>query len=355
MKSPYSDLPDRAFWRKAVSESSTRDPGAIYEPRFPIGPKTRIATAGSCFAQHVGRALREAAFNVLDAEPIPASVSDTTAQAYGYRLFSGRYGNIYTARQMLQLLREALGEFEPADPVWARGDRYFDAQRPNIEPEGFASEDQVRAHRKSHLAAILKMFRSTDLFVFTFGLTEAWTDRASGTVYPTAPGTIAGTFDQDRHIFRNFGFEEVHADFLEVRAILRRFNPDMRFVVTTSPVPLTATASGLNVEVATCYSKAVLRAVCGSLYAAFDDVDYFPSYEIITSVKTRGAYFGPNLRSVTPEGVGTAMRTFLAAHGVAKRPGDERSVKGRRGPGARAGAKETGEVCEEALLDAFAK
>ena len=159
------------------------------------------------------------------------------------------------------------------------------------------------------------MFREADVFVFTFGLTEAWIHRASGTVYPTAPGTIAGDFDPATFAFHNFDALEVLADFEAFRAALQAINPGVRFLVTVSPVPLTATATGEHVEVATCYSKAVLRAACGMLVARHPDIDYFPSFEIITSQNARGAYYEPNGRSVSSAGVETAMGFFLRAHG----------------------------------------
>ena len=56
MQHPYADLPKSAFWRSAVTET---DPGAmhgIYQPKFPLRLSDRVATAGSCFAQHLGRA-----------------------------------------------------------------------------------------------------------------------------------------------------------------------------------------------------------------------------------------------------------------------------------------------------------
>lgn len=170
--------------------------------------------------------------------------------------------------------------------------------------------------RREHLSKVREAFHSCDVFVFTFGLTEAWIHKETGTVYPTAPGTLAGSFDPDTFAFRNYRHREIFDDFAHFRERMREINPDIRFVITTSPVPLTATASGQHVEVASTYSKAVLRAVCGELYDTFDDVDYFPSYEIITSQRAGGAYYEANLRSVTPEGVQMAMSSFMAAHGV---------------------------------------
>lgn len=350
--SPYQNLPPRAYWRTGVTERSPLDPGDLFHPRFPVTREMRIATVGSCFAQHVGRALRGAGFDVIDAEPLPPAVPDALANRFGYRLFSARYGNVYTARQFAQLLAEAYGEVTPAEPVWRRGDRFFDAQRPGVEPDGLKTAADVLRHRAAHLGCVRRAFEAADLVVFTFGLTEAWVHRETGTVYPTAPGTIAGSFDPDLYAFRNYDAFEVLADFEEVRARLKRKNPALKFLVTVSPVPLTATASGDHVEVATCYSKSVLRAVCGMIVQRFDDVDYFPSYELITSQSARGAYYEPNQRNVTAIGVATAMRTFLAGQGIdAASP-----AAGRKGSPRRAAARTAAEdVCEEALLEAFAR
>ena len=350
MSSPYSDLPARAFWRTGVAERARLDPGDLYVPRFPVTRRMRIATAGSCFAQHVGRALRDSGFNVIDAEPLPAAISDTVANRFGYRLFSARYGNIYTARHLAQLFDEAEGVVRPADPVWRRGERFFDSQRPGVEPDGLPSEELVRAHRARHLAAVGKAFRAADLFVFTFGLTETWIHTDSNTVYPTAPGTIAGAFDPARHSFKNYDAFEVLADFERFRTRLKAINPDVRFLVTVSPVPLTATASGSHVEVATCYSKSVLRAVCGMLLARHEDVDYFPSYEVVTSQSACGDYFEDNRRSVTAAGVATAMSLFLRAHDISSAP----VRTGRKRNRKRRPATVEDAVCEDLLLDAFA-
>ncbi len=83
-----------------------------------------------------------------------------------------------------------------------------------------------------------------DVFIFTMGLTEAWIDKRNGRVYPTAPGTIAGSFDPKIHAFHNFSYNEIYDDFLEFLELVRNWNPGFRVILTVSPVPLTATASG---------------------------------------------------------------------------------------------------------------
>ncbi len=274
--SPYRRRPPRSFWKNGVAAELPTNTG-LYHKRFAIGRTDRVATAGSCFAQHIARNLRARDFTVLDVEPAPRLLPAEDAARFGYGLYSARYGNIYTSRQLLQLLQEAFEGRDPGDIVWQRGDRFVDALRPNVEPDGLVSPDDVRQHRASHVARVASLFRETDVFVFTFGLTETWVDIASNTVFPTAPGTIAGSFDPARFAFLNLGFTDVWRDFVMARRILRAINPAMRFLITVSPVPLTATATDQHVLAATIYSKSVLRAVAGKLYDRFADVDYFPS------------------------------------------------------------------------------
>lgn len=355
MTSPYADLPARAFWRSAVSERAALDPGDLYHAKFPVTRKMRVMTAGSCFAQHVGRALRGAGFNVLDKEALPPAMVDKVQESYGYGLYSARYGNIYTVRQLLQMLRESTGEEHPAEPVWEKDGRYYDAQRPSVEPQGLDSPEDVIRHRVLHLKAVREAVKSADLLVFTLGLTEAWIHTQTGTVYPTAPGTIAGQFDPDVYSFVNYDVMSIYKDFLQVRKIVRSISPHCKFLVTVSPVPLTATASGNHVEVATSYSKSVLRSVCGMLVERCADVDYFPSYELITSANNRGVYFEANKRSVSAKGVQTAMGLFLAAHGVTPVAAETTAPAAAKRARPATAAEEDDVQCEEALLDAFAK
>jgi len=373
MTSPYVGLDARAFWRAAAKDPA-RD---LYRKKFDINPQDALMTAGSCFAQHIARTLRHRGYNVLDAEPIPPMLPEDSANKFGYKLYSARYGNIYTASQLLQLLREAFGRFEPKNWIWQKGDRYFDALRPNVEPNGLSSQDEVIAHRAAHLAAVRSLINKVDVFVFTFGLTESWRDKESGTIYPTAPETIAGTFDPEKFEFVNFTFNEIYNDFLLVRKIIQRRRPQAKFVITVSPVPLTATASGNHVLAATVYSKSVLRAVAGQLAKNFDDIDYFPSYELIAGHPTRATYYENNLREVTAEGVAAAMGAFVSQHAAEGSPQGAAEVpqsvkraqqlarRARRARRARQLAERSGVpkkprknqdvVCEEMLLEAFSR
>ena len=359
MGHPFADLPPSAFWRTAVSDLAASGPSApslgdIYRPRFQISRTDRIVAAGSCFAQHIGAQLKRRGYGFVDAEPGPRHMEQEALHRFGFDLYSARYGNIYSMRQLLQLFQRAHGLFEPAEREWRTGGRFHDPFRPTIEPNGFASPDEREASTAFHLERVATLLRRCDVFVFTFGLTEAWLTTADGAVLPTCPGTVAGTFDPERYAFRNFSFPDVYGDAARFIALARRHNPAMRFVFTVSPVPLTATASGDHVLAATLYSKSVLRAVCGSLRDAFEGVDYFPSYELVSSHPMRARAYSSNLRTVTEDGVAEVMDVFFRAHGDAW----ERDAEPAR-PGRIAVAPpplcEDDAVCDEALLEAFAR
>ncbi|MEZ4433235.1 MAG: hypothetical protein R3F65_12570 [bacterium] len=67
----------------------------------------------SCFAQHVGPALRAGGFDLLDVEPPPPALPAEHHARFGYGLYSARHGNIYTARQLRQIAEQALGVRDP--------------------------------------------------------------------------------------------------------------------------------------------------------------------------------------------------------------------------------------------------
>jgi hypothetical protein len=341
-RSPYRGRPAKNFWKSGVSNDQGESLEGLHEKKFPIGESDSIATAGSCFAQHIARNLRLNGFNVVDAEKAPKFLSSSTAEMFGFGVYSARFGNIYYVRQLLQLVQEAFGEREPSNWIWTKDGRYFDALRPSVEPDGLSSPESVREHREQHLAAVRKMIKSATILVYTFGLTEGWVDSGSGTVFPTAPGTICGDFDPDAFEFKNFDYGEILSDFQELRLLVHKHNPGLKFIVTVSPVALAATATADHVLVSTTYSKAVLRAVTGELARLYPDVDYFPSFEIITGSQAKGRFWDDTLRGVSPEGVSTVMQHFFRSYPpVAESAPAHIPVS----------AEEV--LCEEALLEVF--
>jgi hypothetical protein len=172
---------------------------------------------------------------------------------------------------------------------------------------------EAEADLKQHLKAVRHLVETTDVFIFTLGLTECWVSKRDGTVYPTCPGCgSAGEFDDAKYAFHNLSVAETTGYLAEAINLMSAANPRLQIILTVSPVPLVATMEQRHVLQATTYSKSVLRVAAEEMVRRYDNVHYFASYEIITTAKNAGAYFADDARSIRSEGVARAMNVFFA-------------------------------------------
>ena len=309
MSNPYLGRPDHTFWKQAMSRdvsASNFDP--ITNPKFTLSRADQVATAGSCFAQHIARTLANSGFSYLitEREPLTDGALDEN-----YGVFPARFGNVYTPRQLKQLFDRAYGIFWPADRAWtaSRGN-LLDPFRPRIQKNGFATLEALERDREAHLARVRTMFEECDVLIFTFGLTEGWESVDDGAVFPLAPGLVAHGVDLGKYRFHNFTVAEMEADMRSFIEKLRTINPKVRLILTVSPVALVATYENRHVLESTIYSKSALRVVADMISRTMEGVAYFPSYEIITGPQARASFFEPDLREVSAEGVAHVMSLF---------------------------------------------
>jgi hypothetical protein len=309
---PYLKQPAYCFWRRSIAQVPPGEVDPVVSSKFKITKSDKVVTAGSCFAQHIARYLKASGFNFYVTEAPHPFALVTSHEDFGYGVFSARYGNIYSSRQLLQLLERAHGRFKPEEDYWLRDDgRVLDPFRPTIQPNGFVNKLEYDRDRDQHFAAVRRAIRDMDVFVFTLGLTETWLSRGDGAAYPICPGVSGGVFDASRYRYANLTVREIVSDLEQSIDIIRKYNRAAKIILTVSPVPLAATMEEQSVLVATTYSKSVLRVAADEVARADENVAYFPSYEIITGAYTRGKYFGGDLRSVTEEGVAHVMSLFM--------------------------------------------
>lgn len=312
---PYRTYPDEQFWRRAVATSGHGGVDPVHGSTFMLDETTRIGTAGSCFAQHIARRLQASGHAYLVTESgEELDSAERTRRNFG--VFSARYGNIYSARQLRQLFERAHGTFTPLQSAWQRSDgRFVDPFRPEIEPDGFDTADAVDEARESHLEAVRKLFREVDVLVFTLGLTEAWQSKEDGSVYPLCPMVVSPHLDTHEFTPVNFTQAEVLEDLIAFLAMLKAVNPRAIVLLTVSPVPLIATFEPRHVLVSTAASKAILRAAADEACRQDPSFVYFPSYEIVANPYFAASYFDEaDARSVLPQGVDHVMRVFLKHH-----------------------------------------
>jgi hypothetical protein len=309
MSNPYSELDDCCFWSRAMLSPAPGELDLMVESHK-IAPHQKVATMGSCFAQHLGKHIQTIGLNYFVAESAPSGMEALEAKARNYGAFSARYGNVYTVRQATQLFARAFGTFSPVDDVWEKGSGYVDAFRPQMESDVFATVAEVRESAREHLQYVRDVFSQCDWLVFTLGLTEAWRSKQDGAVYPLAPGVSGGEFEAGKYEFANFTAQEVQADLKTLVRQLHEVNPKAHVLLTVSPVPLIATYEKRHVWVSTTFSKAALRVAADVVERRFRNVIYFPAFEVITSPTAGGRYYADDLRQVTELGVNHVMRLF---------------------------------------------
>lgn len=306
---PYRQQPDRAFWSRAVARGF--DPVVALAPAEPLlRPDDRVMSIGSCFAANLVPWLERSGIEYLRTER-PHPVLAQHGENLGYADFSAAYGNVYTSRQLRQLVERAFGRFQPEEDRWYEQGAVIDPFRPGLRFPA-ADDREFDEQTARHLSATRQACEQATVIVMTLGLVETWVSRRDGAAYPAAPGTIAGRFDPERHVMRVLEVDEIVDDLLTAAAIIRDVNPRSRFIVTVSPVPLVATATGEHVLLATTHAKSVLRVAADRFVRALDHSSYFPSYEIVTGPQAPHDFFEADRRSVSVAGVEAVMRTLLA-------------------------------------------
>jgi len=297
----------------AISDMNCPKFSELWKPKNTLGRLQKVATFGSCFAQNLGPALKEQGYTWFDAEPAPDIFVPEIKKKYNYGVFSARTGNINTAAALRQWVSWALGVETPPEEIWHKGGRFFDPFRPSIEPNGFATPEELLASRNAVLRAIRKIAERTDWFVFTLGQTEGWVNSSSGYIYAMAPGNIAREFDSNDHLLKNYSFPEVRADLNWVIDAICGINKKVRFVLTVSAIPLTEADSGNHAIAATPLPQSLLREAALTIAKSRKIVDYFPSYEIITGAPLRAMLYEPNEQAVPKPGAEFATYCFFGS------------------------------------------
>jgi tetratricopeptide (TPR) repeat protein len=180
----------------------------------------------------------------------------------------------------------------------------------NIHP---ASLERVIA-RRAMVQGAFRELPGCKIVIMTLGLAEAWFDHETGLYLNAAPPTAALRRAPERFSLDILDYDDIFSSLERIYAIIQRFGrPDFRMLLTVSPVPFKATFSGEDALVANSYSKAVQRAACQAFVARHDNVDYVPSYEIVTLSDRETVYERDNVH-VSNSAVAYIVDQVLAAY-----------------------------------------
>ena len=251
------------------------DNGLIFptiEPGFSISKDQSVFTIGSCFARNVEQVLRDQGISVPTMD-FAAPHEEAPGQP-------NRVLNQYNPGTMMQCVRDANAEVtqdalyktsftEVVDCLLATGGRAVSKKR--------------ALERRQQIVDLYRTgLERSEVVIITLGLVEAWYDKKTNLYLNEAPPRKVIEHDADRFEFRQLdarACQELVFEMLETLVSSGR----RKVLLTVSPVPLQSTFSGGDAVCRNAYSKSVLRVVAELAVQSFADVDYFPSYEIITT------------------------------------------------------------------------
>ncbi|MDO7885415.1 GSCFA domain-containing protein [Hymenobacter cheonanensis] len=209
----------------------------------------RVLTVGSCFADSIGTRLR---LNKVNALVNP-------------------FGTVFQPLALAQLLRAAAGEEQDWQQhvVEARGRWQSYDFHSTI---GAESPVELLQLIQETVRRVGEFVRTADTVVLTLGTAWAYRLRETGELVSNLHKLPASLFEKEL-----LTADEIVNGLAEVHALLRRANPDIRIVLTVSPVRHLKDTLPLNAV-----SKSVLRVACHYLSELLPGVSYFPAYELLT-------------------------------------------------------------------------
>jgi len=277
-------------------------------PSFSIDENSKVFTMGSCFAREVDKALVSSGFNVISRSTnLSKAVERSGADESLY--------NKYTIHSIVNELRWALDPEHPYDPkralVQISEENWTD---PQLGGSAFASSFESMCDFRESYCDSIRRAKDADVIIITLGLVEAWYDKASELYLNLAPHPRALKGAPDRFEMRVLDYNEVTSELEEFYTITQRFcKPDVKILITVSPVPLLATFRDQDVLVANTYSKAVQRAAVEYFIRKHENVDYFPSFEFVSLGDPNSNWAG-DYRHVSPHVVQRIMGSVMGKY-----------------------------------------
>lgn len=244
-------------------------------PGFKLLPEDKVFAIGSCFARGVESALVGQGIEVLS-----RAVEFDSFPALNGELKLG-FTNKYNTFSVYNELRWALdpnAEFPRSSIVHVGNGVFHDPHtNPALEPGDF--DETLR--RRELIRSVTHRISKCRVVVITLGLVEVWRDKTADVFLNRVTPDMLRLYP-DRYELHVTNFGDNISNLEAVHGLLKQFgHHDVRIIVTVSPVPLRATFSAEDVVIANTYSKSLLRAVAHEWAAEHDNVDYFPSYEIV--------------------------------------------------------------------------
>lgn len=293
--------PDAVWWPNPDRGQSIYESDFLAKTIDLIDLDTPVGSAGSCFAMEIANRMQRKGFNYIVTEP-------NLHSERGTHISCARWGAIFNPPAFRQLIERSFGLSVLPKYIWRiqkkSGEIVFrDPFREEVE---FSSVGEYEESLSNHIIAAKEALLKVKVFIITLGLNEVWNFRADGSILSRTPWRVASAYTE----YRVLDVEEAVSELQRMLDIWRKFNPELKLIISVSPVPMIATTRGsdMHVAAATGQSKATLRLAAQKFCDANKDVYYFPAFEKI--MYGTQSPWEKDQRHVTADAVDGVMRMF---------------------------------------------
>lgn len=243
--------------------------------------ETPVLTIGSCFADAIGNRLVE--------NKLPALCNP--------------FGVIFNPVSILRLLEFSLSKTYPPPDSYDQRDEvffnyFFHSALSTLDPNDL--KDRIR----NRIDEVHDFLSKCKWLVLSLGTAWVYQRIDNGEI-------VANCHKIPSHRFKKFllSRKRILEDFERFYQLLRQFNPDIRIILTVSPVRHIRDSLELNQV-----SKATLRLVCHSAVQEYDRLIYFPSYELVLDDLRDYRFYGPDMIHPSVEAEEYIWQKFTQAY-----------------------------------------
>src|SRR5688500_6766060 len=238
----------------------------------------KILTQGSCFSTAIGQRL----------------------VAYKIRTVVNPFGVIYNPESIHRALSYSIFNEPVPDHTFVQHQEIF--LNYNFHSElSSADKGDLSSKLANTIGATHYFLRDAQWMLLTYGTAWAYHRKDTGEVVANCHKLPSGMFTRSL-----MSVEGILNSFRTFYEQLKKFNPTIRIILTISPVRHLKDTLELN-----SVSKSVLRVACHDIAATFDDVEYFPAYEIQLDDLRDYRFYKPDMLHPTTEAEDYIWEKFM--------------------------------------------
>lgn len=213
-----------------------------------VGLHHPVFTVGSCFADGMGKRLHQSKIKTL----------------------INPFGTVYNPVSIHKLLDFAIRQKPVSSQSFIQHNDIF--LNYDFHSEFSAIVENDLSQRLEQVIQLSHQFiGNTDVLIITYGTSWVYKRKDSGEIVSNCHKIPSHNFTKSL-----LTPEEIITSFETLYYDVKKLNPSVKIILTVSPVRHTRDTLALN-----SVSKSILRVACHALSNSFNDVDYFPAYEIM--------------------------------------------------------------------------